>query len=79
MTAVPSDLGTVAARQARWGVPLAVLVAGMFMSILDVTIVNVAIPTIQNDFGTTVEDVQWVANVLHARARRGGAAERLAG
>jgi EmrB/QacA subfamily drug resistance transporter len=62
MTAVPSDLGTVAARQARWGVPLAVLVAGMFMSILDVTIVNVAIPTIQNDFGTTVEDVQWVAN-----------------
>src|SRR5690606_33578625 len=49
-------------REVRWGVALAVLVAGMFMSILDVTIVNVAIPTIQNDFGTTVEDVQWVAN-----------------
>src|SRR5690606_6097445 len=51
-----------AGREVRWGVALAVLVAGMFMSILDVTIVNVAIPTIQNDFGTTVEDVQWVAN-----------------
>ena len=62
MTEVRSGLSTAADRQARWGVPLAVLVAGMFMSILDVTIVNVAIPTIQNDFGTTVEDVQWVAN-----------------
>jgi EmrB/QacA subfamily drug resistance transporter len=62
MTGVRPGLGTAADRQARWGVPLAVLVAGMFMSILDVTIVNVAIPTIQNDFGTTVEDVQWVAN-----------------
>jgi EmrB/QacA subfamily drug resistance transporter len=62
MTEVHPGLGTAAYRQARWGVPLAVLVAGMFMSILDVTIVNVAIPTIQNDFGTTVEDVQWVAN-----------------
>jgi EmrB/QacA subfamily drug resistance transporter len=62
MTEVRPGLSTAAARQVRWGVPLAVLVAGMFMSILDVTIVNVAIPTIQNDFGTTVEDVQWVAN-----------------
>jgi EmrB/QacA subfamily drug resistance transporter len=63
MTEVQPGLSsTVADRQVRWGVPLAVLVAGMFMSILDVTIVNVAIPTIQNDFGTTVEDVQWVAN-----------------
>jgi EmrB/QacA subfamily drug resistance transporter len=62
MTEVRADLSDAADRQVRWGVPLAVLVAGMFMSILDVTIVNVAIPTIQNDFGTTVEDVQWVAN-----------------
>jgi EmrB/QacA subfamily drug resistance transporter len=62
MTEVRSDLSADAGRQVRWGVALAVLVAGMFMSILDVTIVNVAIPTIQNDFGTTVEDVQWVAN-----------------
>ncbi|MGH3857358.1 MAG: MFS transporter, partial [Pseudonocardiaceae bacterium] len=40
--------------------PLAVLVAGMFMSVLDISIVNVAIPTIQNDFGATTDDVQWV-------------------
>src|SRR2546429_3223613 len=62
MTEVRPGLSNAADRQVRWGLPLAVLVAGMFMSILDVTIVNVAIPTIQKDFGTTVEDVQWVAN-----------------
>ena len=32
----------------------------MFMSILDTSIVNVAIPTIQNEFGATTDDVQWV-------------------
>lgn len=45
----------------RWGLPVAVLVVGMFMSILDVTIVNVAIPAIQKDFGGGLDDVLWVA------------------
>ncbi|MGH3513244.1 MAG: MFS transporter, partial [Pseudonocardiaceae bacterium] len=49
-----------AAVSGGWGLPLAVLVAGMFMSVLDISIVNVAIPTIQNDFGATTDDVQWV-------------------
>ena len=40
--------------------PLVVLVAGMFMSVLDSSIVNVAIPSIQNEFGGTTDDVQWV-------------------
>lgn len=44
-----------------WGLPLATLIVGMFMSILDTSIVNVAIPTIQNEFGTTTEDIQWIA------------------
>jgi EmrB/QacA subfamily drug resistance transporter len=43
-----------------WGVPLAVLIIGMFMSILDTSIVNVAIPTIQKEFGSTTEDIQWI-------------------
>jgi EmrB/QacA subfamily drug resistance transporter len=43
-----------------WGLPLAVLIAGMFMSVLDISIVNVAINTIQNEFGVTTDDVQWV-------------------
>jgi hypothetical protein len=33
-----------------WGVPLAVLIVGMFMSVLDISIINVAIPTMQRDF-----------------------------
>src|SRR4051812_16811014 len=45
-----------------WGVPLAVLIVGMFMSILDISIVNVAIPTMQRDFSATTEQIQWVEN-----------------
>jgi EmrB/QacA subfamily drug resistance transporter len=43
-----------------WRLPLAVLIVGTFVSILDISIVNVAIPTIQNEFGGTTDDVQWV-------------------
>ncbi|MGH3788128.1 MAG: DHA2 family efflux MFS transporter permease subunit [Pseudonocardiaceae bacterium] len=43
-----------------WGLPLAVLIVGVFVSILDITIVNVAIPTIQNEYGVTTDDAQWV-------------------
>jgi EmrB/QacA subfamily drug resistance transporter len=43
-----------------WLLPLTVLIAGMFMSILDISIINVAIPTIQNEFGATTSDAQWV-------------------
>ncbi|MGI5130612.1 DHA2 family efflux MFS transporter permease subunit [Pseudonocardia sp. CA-107938] len=44
-----------------WGLPLVVLIAGMFMSILDTSIVNVAVPKIQNVFGSTTDEVQWIA------------------
>ena len=47
---------------AAWGVPLTVLIVGMFMSILDISIVNVAIPTMQRDFAATTEEIQWVEN-----------------
>jgi EmrB/QacA subfamily drug resistance transporter len=33
---------------------------GMFMTVLDTTIVNVAVPTMQQDFGATTDDIQWV-------------------
>ena len=56
-----STSGTQPAVNTRWGLPLAVLIVGMFMSVLDVTIVNVAIPSIQNDLGTTLDDVLWIA------------------
>jgi EmrB/QacA subfamily drug resistance transporter len=45
----------------KWGLPLAVVVVGMFMSVLDTSIVNVAIPTMQKEFGTSADNIQWVA------------------
>lgn len=55
-----SPAGEVRSPAARWGLPLAVLVAGMFMSVLDTSIVNVALPAIQKQFGVGLEDSQWV-------------------
>ena len=39
---------------------LAAVVAGVFMLLLDVTIVNVALPQIQKAFGASLPDLQWV-------------------
>ncbi|HTF53312.1 MAG TPA: DHA2 family efflux MFS transporter permease subunit [Pseudonocardia sp.] len=44
-----------------WGLPLLVLIVGMFMSILDTSIVNVAIPVIQKQFGVSTESIQWIS------------------
>jgi EmrB/QacA subfamily drug resistance transporter len=41
--------------------PVLVLVIGNFMAVLDVTIVNVAVPAIQKDFGGSLDDVLWIA------------------
>ncbi|WP_064743163.1 MDR family MFS transporter [Pseudonocardia spinosispora] len=53
--------GAVDDASGNWSLALAVLIVGMFMSVLDISIVNVAIPAIQKDFGVTSEDVQWVS------------------
>jgi len=39
---------------------LIVLVVGMFATVLDTTIVNVAIPAIQKDLGSNSDDVEWI-------------------
>jgi EmrB/QacA subfamily drug resistance transporter len=43
----------------RWWA-LAATSVGLFMALLDVTIVNVALPTIGNDLHATYSDLQWV-------------------
>ncbi|MBO0873366.1 MAG: DHA2 family efflux MFS transporter permease subunit [Pseudonocardia sp.] len=43
-----------------WILPLAVLIVGMFMSVLDTSIVNVAIPHIQTSLSASVDDVRWI-------------------
>ncbi|MEV0230312.1 MFS transporter [Nonomuraea sp. NPDC050786] len=47
--------------RSRW-VALAVLCTGMLMIVLDVTVVNVALPAIQNDLGFTQSSLAWVVN-----------------
>jgi len=49
-----------AEKQRGWGLPLLVLISGMFMSVLDTSIINVAVPTIQTTFGSTTDEVAWI-------------------
>ncbi len=44
-----------------WMLPLLVVMVGSFMAVLDTSIVNVAIPRLQNEFGASTDQVQWVA------------------
>ncbi len=43
----------------KWIVAM-VVIFGLFMTILDATIVNIAIPRLQNVFGASLTSVQWV-------------------
>src|SRR3954469_19257822 len=45
----------------RW-IALYVLCAGVLMIVLDVTVVNVALPSIQDDLGFTQSSLAWVVN-----------------
>ena len=50
-----------AGTRSRW-LALAVLCAGMLMIVLDATIVNVALPSIQRDLGFSQSSLAWVVN-----------------
>src|SRR5687768_18368932 len=56
--AVPTS---AASDRSRW-IALYVLCLGMLMIILDATIVNVALPSIQTDLGFSQSDLAWVVN-----------------
>jgi len=45
----------------RW-IALYVLCVGMLMIVLDATVVNVALPSIQSDLGFTQSSLAWVVN-----------------
>jgi MFS family permease len=47
--------------RSRW-IALVVLCTGMLMIVLDMTIVNVALPTIQADLGFSQAGLAWVVN-----------------
>lgn len=50
-----------AAPSGGWLVPLLVIVVGMFMSVLDISIVNVALPVVQNDLNVSLSESQWTS------------------
>ncbi|HET7444440.1 MAG TPA: MFS transporter [Solirubrobacterales bacterium] len=52
---------TATTDRTRW-LALYVLCAGMLMIVLDATIVNVALPTIQDDLGFSQSNLAWVVN-----------------
>src|SRR5580692_1898508 len=53
-------MSTQAAPDNRRWLALAVIVTAQFMVVLDVAIVNVALPSIKNDLHFTQESLQWV-------------------
>src|SRR5581483_705273 len=59
MSSVASIAADARPDQRRW-LALAVIVAAQFMVVLDVAIVNVALPTIKVDLGFSQESLQWV-------------------
>ncbi|TDD46339.1 DHA2 family efflux MFS transporter permease subunit [Kribbella antibiotica] len=64
MYATTDSLATTPATQggrSRW-LALYTLCAGMLMIVLDVTVVNVALPAIQDDLGFTSSSLAWVVN-----------------
>src|SRR5947207_9206752 len=60
-TAGPSAPDRTMSERDRW-VALVVLCAGFLMIILDQTIVNVALPSIQTDLGFSQSSLAWVVN-----------------
>ncbi|MGH3624017.1 MAG: MFS transporter, partial [Sciscionella sp.] len=52
----------VSNRQAAPGLVLTVMCAGMFLVLLDVTVVNVALPAIASDLDTGAAGLQWVVD-----------------
>ncbi|GAA0572058.1 DHA2 family efflux MFS transporter permease subunit [Kribbella sandramycini] len=62
MTALTeSTTPTTRGGRSRW-LALYTLCAGMLMIVLDVTVVNVALPAIQDDLGFTSSSLAWVVN-----------------
>ena len=52
-------VGNVLGLEYKWLVAIAVIF-GLFMAVLDATVVNIALPKLQAVFGATLNDIQWV-------------------
>ena len=55
-----ASAGMKSAYRQRTHTALVLLCAAQFVVVLDLSIVNVALPSIQADLGATTEDLQWI-------------------
>ncbi|HTX72114.1 MAG TPA: MFS transporter, partial [Rectinemataceae bacterium] len=62
-SAIEHDVVDTEGHMRHWLAPVLVALIGAFMSILDSSIVNVAVPTIMNVFNAGPSDVQWVSTI----------------
>ncbi|MFK0285401.1 MFS transporter [Streptomyces sp. NPDC090499] len=58
-TPTPTALSGPAPDRTRW-LALAIVMTAAFMDLVDVTIVNIAIPSIQRDAGASFSQIQWI-------------------
>ncbi|MFC9911730.1 MFS transporter [Streptomyces sp. NPDC127197] len=58
-TSLTSSAGAGAADRRRW-FALAIVMTAAFMDLVDVTIVNIAIPSIQRNEGASFSQIQWI-------------------
>ncbi|WP_405735688.1 MFS transporter [Streptomyces sp. NBC_00028] len=58
-TPTPTSATTPAPDRRRW-FALAIVMTAAFMDLVDVTIVNIAIPSIQAEAGASVSQIQWI-------------------
>ena len=58
--AAPAPAPAAPASGNSWIGPLCVLIVGMFMSVLDTSIVNIAIPKMQTALNASVDNIEWV-------------------
>ena len=56
-----TDLNSDKTKDSRW-LALYILCTGMLMIVVDATVVNVALPTIQDDLGFSQSNLAWVVN-----------------
>jgi len=59
-TAIATPATRRETRAQGWVLPLSVLIVGSFMSVLDSSIVNVAVPRIQVDLSADPKNVEWI-------------------
>lgn len=57
---VSSDVSTAAVNDRRRWFALAIVMTAAFMDLVDVTIVNIAIPSIQREAGASFSQIQWI-------------------